>query len=146
MSSVAPVSAQLSSAMTFSTGAVGGAAASASQSTLAPSETGTLSETGATTGANGALGVQTSMLMQSTQGANSVDQLAALALALLLGKSSEAKNNEDPWKMLVAMAMLSGISGQGSNVSMSMSQNVSVSPEAYAAGAVTAGANVNVQG
>lgn len=137
MSSVAPVSAQLSSAMTFSTGAVGGAAASA------PGAASALSEPGA---ANGALGVQTSLLMQSSQGMNNVDQLAALALALLLGKSSESKGggNDDPWKMLVAMAMLSGMSGQGSSVSMS--QNVSIAPDAYAAGAVTAGANVNLQG
>ena len=84
--------------------------------------------------------------MQSSQGMNNVDQLAALALALLLGKSSESKGggNDDPWKMLVAMAMLSGMSGQGPSVSMS--QNVSVAPDAYAAGTVTAGANVNLQG
>jgi hypothetical protein len=133
MSSIAPVSGQFSSALTFSTGAVGAAAPDAAS---APGQPGAV---------HGALGVQTSLFMETAQCIGNVDALAALALALLLGKSSEGKNGDDPWKMLVAMAMLAGMSGGGSSVSFS--QSTTVSPEAYAAPAAAAsGANVNLQG
>jgi hypothetical protein len=129
MSPVPPVSAHVSSAVSYTAG------------TSAPGAAPALGEAGSVPGA---LGVQTSLLLESAKGLGNVDALAALALALLLGKSSEAKNDDDPWKMLVAMAMLSGMSGGGASVSFT--QNVSVSPAAYAPAQAAAGTSVNLQG
>jgi hypothetical protein len=137
MSAISPVSAQFSSAMTFSSGAIGAAGTSG---TAAPAASGEIAAPA------GALGVQTSLMMQQGNGLSNIDQLAALALMLLMSKSNDSQksNNDDAWKMLAMMALMSGQGGQQST--FSFSQSVGDASAVYSSGAVAAGAGVNVQG
>lgn len=135
--SVAPISGQMSAS--FAVGA--GAATASTAATTAPTAPTATGETAAT---GGATSLQQSLLMQNG-GANGIDQLAALMMSLLLGKSKEAKNDDDPWKTLMALAMLSGAGGK---TTVSMSQTITAPGEAYAAAGAGAAAapSVNVQG
>lgn len=134
MSAVSPVSTQFSSAMTFSTGAIGGVGTDA---TAAPSGVGS---------PTGALGLQTSLMLQQGNGPSNVDQLAALALMLLLSKSNDSqKSDENAWQMLAALALMSGMSGNG-QTTFSFSQSVGEAAAVYAGGGAAAAPSVNLQG
>lgn len=138
MAAISPVSAQFSSAMTFASGAIGATGASGADAASAA---------GNVASPNGALGMQASMMLQQNNGMSNVDTLAAMALMLLLSKSNDSQKSDgdNAWKMLAAMALMSGMN-QGGQTTFSVSQSV-VDPSAvYSTGAVAAGANVNLQG
>lgn len=137
MSAISPVTAQFSSAMTFSSGAVGAAGVSGSDAATAA---------GDVASPTGALGVQTSLLLQQGNGLSNVDQLAALALMLLMSKSNDSQKSDDnAWKMLAMMALMSGL-GQNGQTTFSFSQSVGDASAVYSAGGAAAGTAVNLQG
>ncbi|MGC3970166.1 MAG: hypothetical protein QM775_23410 [Pirellulales bacterium] len=86
---------------------------------------------------SGALAVQTAGNLQAAGGAGGIDPLATLALALLLQKSNQSEEKQDPFQALAMLAMLGGMQqAGGASASASFSFSMSGVDQAYAGGAV----------
>ena len=79
---------------------------------------GGVADSGQVLGSSGVMAQQMSSLMSLVGDSNQTNALATLALALLLSKSDESKEKQDPWKMLASMALMSGLM-QGQQIQMS---------------------------
>ncbi|MCE9605483.1 MAG: hypothetical protein K8U03_11350 [Planctomycetia bacterium] len=157
MSGIAAVSGQISSAASATASAPNALAAGAAGGTQGSGGVGK-SESASAAGvakpdassaqsAGSSTSVQTSSFINSAQPNATIENMAALMLSLLLSKSDESKDKDDPWKMLAGMALLGAMANQ--NQGISMSQSTTVVSEAYSTGGTAAaatGGSVNIQG
>lgn len=155
MTGIAAVSGQISSAASatalapnaLAAGAAGGANSTGDVGKAGSSSAAGMADAaGSPISAGSSTSVQTSSLISSAQPNATIENIAALMLSLLLSKSDESKDKDDPWKVLAGMAMLGAMaSQQGQGVTMS--QSTSVVSEAYSTGGTAAaatGGSVNI--
>ncbi len=126
----------------------GSVAATGSVSTPAAAPTGGADASQALSAPN-ALQQQMAGILSMVGDQNSTKALATLALALLLSKSDDSQDKQDPWKMLASLALLNGMMQGQQTIQFSAQWSVGGADASAAAssGATSAvGGSLNVQG
>ena len=135
MSAIQGISSATSSVSASSSSAGASAAASVSSQTSVDALGGVMAQQAS------------SLLSLSGQQQSPAEALGAFLIAMLLSKSNESKDKQDPLAMLANLAMLGAALQQGAtNAATNLTMMSSVTTAYSGGGASAAGASINVQG